>query len=482
MPIGVGGIALTTLGLAAIVATLGISTQTSESPAEAVALAVVFAIPFSIVVRAGHLGRSNWRVPTPGAFVFVIWQLGLAPSMVSVNAESLRVAFFSSEAVSVGRTVFFAWFLAYALALGRAPLSSADRDATGTAERPRGIAIGFIVLLGLWALVGMYAIRYNLVSAWGSSSQFNLAAGSVEVSAGMVYGLLTIVMIPVALLVRLTGGVALRIPANGLMIVGAVALFIYSQRRLWVFVIYLCLNILYLCRGPIKLRWIVVAVSIGVVGVGPLVWVYRGFRQTTGMSSDAPQEALRAVVDYATNEDARADANLAGTGNLTERLNISVALFGATEHVLRSGANWSPSFLEPLVRSVPTVVWPDKNNVANSLSARAQLLKTGRFPETDLAVSPVTELIFEIGVLLAPLGGALYGVIGRFAAALSSAAMRSLPIFVIWVSFIINLSYFDSGTNALMNMREPFGIALILEAMIRIFAADRSRSTKMHMS
>lgn len=478
---GVGGIALTTLGLAAVVAFLGISTQTSENPAEAVAFAVAFALPFSIVVRAGHLGRSSWRVPTPGAFVFIVWQLGLAPSMVSLNAESYRTAFFSSEAVVVGRIVFFAWFLAYALALGRAPAPCAVRDATCTADR-QGNAIGFTVLLGLWAAVGAYAIQYNMLSTWGSIPN-SLAAGSVEASAGMLYGVLTAVVIPVALLVRLRGGSALKIAAHGALLVGAVALFVYSQRRLWIFVIYLCLSTLYLCRGAIKLRWVVAAAGIALIGVGPLVWVYRGLRHTKGVSSsDAPQQALQAVIDYSTNEDARADANLAGTGNLATRLNISVALFGATEHVLRSGANWSPSILEPVVRSVPTVIWPDKNDVATSLSARAQLLKTGRFPEFDLAVSPVTEFVFELGVLLAPFGGALYGFMGRLVTALSSPAIRSLPIFVIWASLTTKLCYFDSGTNAIMSMREPLGIALVLEAMIRIFAASRSSSTKMAIS
>jgi hypothetical protein len=469
-PSGPMGVLLATTGCTAAIAFLAAVTQDSSDGPEWIALALAFALPVAIVAGNGHFGSTSWRIPTPGAFILLFWLLALAPSLISLSTEARMAVSYSQDAVFYGRLVAMAWFWLFALALGRAPAPSLR------AVSVEDIGVDgpcFVLVLGLWAACASFASRYDLLSAYRSQGDDLPAIGSTSMSMTLYYAALTPMIAPIALLMRLRGPSTFRTLAGATMLVGGAALFLYSSRRLWVAAIYLCFLIAQTRRAALKKRWLAAAAVALAVGTGPLVFSYRMARiGSTGVSPI--DQAWQGIASYAADSDARNEAALASSSNLRVRLGISAILFAITEHELASGPNLSPSLLEPAVLAVPSVVWPDKNEVAYELDAKRQFVATGRFPLGDMPVCPISEFIFQFGPLIAPLGGLVYGLAARLINSTSELATSSLPRFIAWAGAFVAFSFFDGGTLALSGLREPFFLALLLGA----FAALLQRRTR----
>ncbi len=409
------------------------------------------------MTRAGHLGHRRWEVPTPGAFVFFFWLLSLSPSLVSLSDEARAAYRFTDLAVAYGRGTSLAWMILFAVGLGSAPANSPAEQ-----KPAKDLGVGFVFLATIWLVGASVASSHHMLSFWAAADA--PATGSTGMSLVLVYLALTPMILPLALFARVRGTGATRFVGTAFLAVGIGGLFVFSSRRLWLVSLYACLSIVQAGvqagRG-VKLRWIAATVALALVGTGPLVWAFRSAQQA-GTSAGTLEVAWTAVGDYATDERVRRDAAARSEGNLRSRLGISAILFGVTQDVLERGANFSPSLLEPLVRSIPSVIWPAKNEVAQGLSAQAQLHRMGRFPDVDLTVTPVTEFVLQVGPLWAPIGGILYGFLARLVNKWRQRAATSMPRFVAWLGLFIALSYFDGGTAALMGVREPLLAALAI--------------------
>ncbi len=106
----VGSLAAAIL-LSALVSMLGLETQSSDEPFDTIAWAFALSMPVAVLAACGHFGRERWRLPTAGAFAFVFWQLGLAPSMCAIARDAHYTTVFGDDAVVCGRMVHFAWSL-----------------------------------------------------------------------------------------------------------------------------------------------------------------------------------------------------------------------------------------------------------------------------------------------------------------------------------------------------------------------------------
>lgn len=441
---------LTTL-LAVVLYGLAAATQHGTNTLETLGLAAICSLPFALIVRGGHLGRTRWELPSAGAFIFLMWEFGLGPSIIAVNPNSVDVTYFSDGAVTVSRVIFVVWFFLYGLALGPAPLAHLQIEQSRHPRRKTRDLAGFCSLIVIWSAATFVAARFNMLSAWGASGDHLAEKGSAESGGGLLYVYLAQIIVPVAVYARLVDTGAIRRLASVVMPVGFLLLFIYSQRRIWVAVIYLCIYTHFLYRRRLTIRWVAPILATGFIGLGPLVWAYREIR-TSGSGEHATIQLYQSARDYFTRSDTRdkADGNSLA---LESRLNISSVLMGTVEYVLREGPNLSPSFLSGVLVNVPTFIWREKSDFAEPLKARYQLLATGHFLQTDLAVSPITEFTFQLGAA-GSLGGALYGYLARLCTRYACSTWKSMTRFVIWASFVINLSLFDAGTDPLVAQRE----------------------------
>jgi hypothetical protein len=158
-PTSPAGQSLLTLGLAAIIAALGLATQSAESPIETVSVALVLAAPMAILASRGHFGVDRWQAPTVGAFVFLFWQLGLAPSMCALADDAHRVCTFDADAVLWGRGIHLMWFVLYALILGDAPR---EQPPKGAELNARGLfAVQCILVSAFWGIGAFAALQTN---------------------------------------------------------------------------------------------------------------------------------------------------------------------------------------------------------------------------------------------------------------------------------------------------------------------------------
>jgi hypothetical protein len=462
------GVVATTLGTTLAIALIALAMRPGDT-VELLLQSFVLASPVSIVALQGHFGDAEWQLPNPGAFVFLFWLLGLCPSLLRVTDKSAALTNFSPDAVLVSRFVVWAWFTLFAFALGRASAPSTPR-ASGDAVDSSGFGVTFVAIAAAWAVCAAAAAQLDALSCYAASSPDIEVGGRAAVLSGF-YQALTPLLAPVAVVASMRGGPLIRRFSAPWIAIGAVGLFIYSERRLWLICVYVCLFLVH-AAGRWRWRWAAAGAILVWIGTGPLVTAYRSMRIEPDRAANPAGQVWTALADYATDEEARTQAGQSTSDNLRSRLGISVVLFGVVDEALERGPNLSPSPLEMVVRSVPTFLWPGKNEIADSLSAEQQLRALPRFPFVDLSVTPLTEAVFQVGPWIAPLGGLLYGGMARFANATSARALASGPGLVAWLGFVLFLAHFDGGTAVLSGVREPLFFALVI-GVVRRFVWQR---------
>jgi hypothetical protein len=452
------GVFIITAVLAAVLAVAAAVTGGAEEPIEIVALSITFAMPVALLARRGHFGWTKWELPNAGAFIFLFWQVGICPSLIRLAPEVRVMTTFSDEAVVYGRIITIAWFALFSFALGRAPRAPVE----GAADRSDEFGIGFAALVVVWGFAAVIAARYDALSYYhGASIEPGPEVGSSDLSLVFFYFSLAPMMLPAAVLVRFKGTRFVPTFATLALIVAVVGIFVFSSRRLWIVSLYLGLAVAQTCGPGLKKRWLVPAVVVAALGVGPLVWTFRGNRSGSQIN-DVVGNAWQSLTSYATDEEVREAASLTNADNLRVRMGLAGVIFTITDHELARGPNLSPTVLMPLVCAIPSVVWAGKIDFVQQFDAKKQFVDTGRFPPADMPVSPISEFIFQFGAIFAPLGGVLYGLAARLANASQRRAVSSLPRFIAWLGLVIALSFFDGGTIAFMATREPLALALVL--------------------
>jgi hypothetical protein len=392
-------------------------------------------------------------LPTPGAFVFFFWLLGIAPPLFAWSDYAASVMTFSPDAVVWGRLIAFAWFALFAVALGPAPAPS-----KAAPEEPLGQWFTFVVVLVAWAIGARNAAQNGVLSQYAPAS-VQLDVGGTDSALGGLYISLTPLILPLGVAACTSKSFPRNLLGLAVMVAGAVALFVFSERRQAVVAIYLALFIAYARRATIRPHWIAMAAVFGWIVTGPLVTLYRQMRVEDDGAQRPLEQAWRTVTSFSGDERVRTGAIGDSAQNLSDRLGSSIVLYGVTESVLRYGPYLSPSPLESVIRMVPTFLWSAKNDVAESLAAETQFQTLPGIPQVDFGLSPIAEFVFEIGLLLAPLGGVLYGLVARLVNATSKAAARAGPLGLAWLAYFVALAHFDAGTSVFVTIRDPLAMA-----------------------
>ncbi len=143
----------------------------------------------AILASRGHFGIDRWQAPTVGGFVFLFWQLGLAPSMCALADDAHRVCTFDTDAVLWGRGIHLMWFVLYALILGEAPR---EQPPKGAELNARGLfAVQCILVIAFWGIGAFAALQTNSLSLWSGTR--HQERDGVLPSLALLYASLTLV-------------------------------------------------------------------------------------------------------------------------------------------------------------------------------------------------------------------------------------------------------------------------------------------------
>ena len=460
------GQVLVWLGLTALIVVLGLGTQSAKDPIDTVVTGLVLTFPAVILAARGHFGRCRWEVPTAGGFVFVFWQLGLTPSMCAVAEDARRVCVFDDVAVMWGRGIHFLWFFFFALVLGEA-----TRGHPRFTHRPNAhglFGLQLFLMFGYWALGAFAAFQSNSLSLWAGEG-YREREGLLP-ALTLLYNSLTPLLPPLGLLARARGGQLARRLGWPMVALGVFFLFVLSSRRHWIVSAFLCLTLAQARARQLPLKFLGALGVLTAIAMGPLLWSFRS--TASDHHAGTPFERVAGAVGALVADDSatRGRSLVTSRDNLTVRLKIATITYGNVQLVIDRGPRLAGTIFSGLVRSVPKVFWNEKNRLADSLDARNQMLRTGRFPLTDIPVSPITELTYDLGLFLAPLGGLLYGAIARLCDRSAARARETLHGFVAWSAIVSAISIFDGGAFILfLGGREAFAVASTLWLFARAF-------------
>jgi hypothetical protein len=293
-----------------------------------------------------------------------------------------------------------------------------------------------------------------------------LAAGGSANAVFLLYTALSMMVIPVALLMWNRCESGMRIPLLGATILACILVLFAAGGRSQ-FLVSLALAAVFLRRLGARLRLTTAGAAVAaLLAISLAITSYRGALQQdlsndsgTSRQIEAATRAIAAAADNTSRQAVMEDAD----ANVTVRLAYAPFYFVAVDYVLQHGPSLTPHFLQGPLLWIPTILAPSKNEWAHSFDLRRDMYLTGRYPALDLDLSPILEWVFDVGIILAPLGGILYGFLARLIdRALDDPPHLSLARWIIIASFAKTLFAFESsGDYLFMSMREPLVVAVV---------------------
>lgn len=452
----------------------------ADSPASLINrafFAVALSLPILAMASRGHFGSGCWSFPTIPAQVYLIWNLGLLPSLAGAAFEAQGQYHYGSSAKWVGASAFLIWFLAFAVGSGGArPLT--DRTSPSRPKKGRWDRFdlgSLMILIAIWLGCGVVAAKLNALSSW---TQINISdlQGSPG-GAAMIFYWAFVPLIPIlGLSLLLFGRTEWRWIGVGVLALGAVALMVFSNRRLAVYLALLILFILSRAKARISLKYLVtLALAVGLL-LGPLIWPIRiaATRPDLFRTEGHPVEMVKeAVVRYVTDSQFRGLVSEAGQENLQGgRFNYADTYLAGVQWVQDHGAYKTPSFLYAPVIMTPSAIWFGKTQVADALNIKRQFNKVGIANTPDFAMSPMLESIFEFGILGVACFGFLWGLMSKTIDRTFDNASGRLSTMVLWAALYLGILAFEAYISAfVVNAREAILTAVILGLGRRLLIA-----------
>ncbi len=455
-----------TLFARAFVAWLAFSALLAASSAATVAggfdpemawLALLFTSPMLLLIARGHLGWGSLAYPTLCLAAFMTWQMGLGPSMVAQPRSAMPFTY-SDEAVTIGNIVYVAWGWIYALAAGAAP----KPHGPAAPARPESLA-PYVGIFALWAFVTAWSAATGHLSNYDASGS-DLRAGGFDAAFSFFYIVLTPLMPSIAvLLLWQTQSSRRRALALAAGAASLFVLFLAGGRIQFVWAFLTTVVLLRARRARFRPALVIAgAAATAVISVALIA--YRTALLDPGRHSDGVSgeiEAARSAMTVAADAGERQAATEDASENVRQHLAYAPQYFVAVDYVLGNGPTLAPTMLRGLVQAIPTFVEPRKNQWVDEIDLEATMVRCGRWPDIDLSPSPLLEWVFVFGVFFAPLGGALFGALGRWIdRAMASPRAPTLARYLLLGSAAKVLLGFEGDTSALtINMREPAALA-----------------------
>lgn len=455
-----------TFGLALFAVT--VFTQEAEFEPMAFSWALLFAAPIFVSVQLGGLGhepRERLRYPSVGLMVLSAWILGVAPSLI-VDAPESHIWFrFTEASIPIARVFFVSWCTLFALAAGR-PARDQLQLVAGRTHLISISSISFLMIL--------YLVRGGLFSAYRSGLSAETLVPGSQAATIQILGSVLFILLPALFLLIATRQRSgnLRTAAWIAFAVSWLALFLMASRTSIAVAVATC----FVLGRKLNLRLNVTALTT--VGIGlPLVFVlmttYReALRASESTTNIGQYISIASDVTSSLNaQERRANAFEGFETNTRRRFWYGQQFCMIVDEWLDHGAALRGSMLAGAVRTIPTVIYPEKNQIASGMDFEMALMALGKFPPIDLAPTPWMQWLFEFGLGGILLGPIFYGLLARMIDKRLSYA-RSLYEAAFWLQ-LFALMFSPEHTTDMIWLGARSMLILILIFIAIDFAVDK---------
>jgi hypothetical protein len=431
--------------------------------------ALFFALPLGLAALRGDIGRERFEYPGAPFIVLGSWIATMAPSFIVDHPAAHWMFFYSDEAIEIGRILFFIWCVVFVLASG-----SANRERS--ALQPHGIDV-FAIALPI-ALAVTYQLTHGAFSNYqvGSDGDAIVIDGGGPMSVASSLGGCTLIALPCffeVVFVR-TNSRRLRLIAGFGFGVAWIMLLLSGSRAPLAYSVALCFYAARVLGVRFRTSFNV-AVLIALPLVLFLVFNYRNALRTSGNPlasvSDFASVAVDSTQSIVSERGARQDAIVNWSDNIKLRLWAGPQFFAVVDEWLDHGASMQGTFWEGVIRSLPSWVIENKNQIANTHKLEEALVRTGRFPDVDLGPMPWLQWLFELGWFGLLLGAVVYGRLVRLIDRRISRT-GSLYELLFWVVLLSQICSPEHTTDALVIFARNVSSTLLVAFAIR-FAVQR---------
>jgi len=451
-----------TLSMAVLLTLLLPIVQDVSFEPEYFAWSLLFSVPIGLSVFMGGLGYGTVQPPNCVLVSVALWTSLMAPSFILEHQYVHLGLSYSPEAVTIGRWLFVLWSFVFVLSAGRAPQAQA-RVAPNTIDVlsiviPIGLALTHLLIRGRFT-------NYQGIKADGPAS-FDLVVATIVGKNALMclpgFALYTALMAQSERL-RFIARVAMLPSIALLVLTGGRSGIAYAVGIAFMFARYSALRL--------RLRW-TVPVLLAVPAFFLLIFTYR-----TSLLASSNETAslgqLTTIASDATNNLARDDEQRAlAMSSLSENLRVRLAMgpqyFAVVEGWLANGAMLEGTFQSGLLTMLPSFLFPGKNAIAADTNFETALLRTGRFPYSDLAPTPWMQWLFELGFLGIILGALFYGGVVRF---MERRIVATTSIFQLFgLAYVLsNVLSAESTTDALVLVGRDAVLIALCSKLISLF-------------
>jgi hypothetical protein len=438
--------------------------------------ALAYALPLGLAVLRGGLGWDSLAYPNVCCVVLVMWTVAMAPSFIIDHPDAHQTFIYSTQAVTTGRCLFLLWNLLFVLACGPAK-RTALRVAPQTLD-VLAISIPIAIALGYQVVSGRFSNYQG-----GPSAVPTIAGDTGSIAQSLATG--TLLALPGFFVI-----VAARSRTSFLIwfarfafVVFALLVFLSGGRS----TLAVAVGVAFFLARALGLRFrldVSVAAIVALPAVLFLVFTYRSaLSATEGQVSSVSgfaSVALESTQAVMSQDATRSRALTNFSENTKSRLWYAPQFYTVVDEWDDHGAALAGTFWEGIIRTIPTAVFADKNDIADNFGLELQLEKTNRFPEADLSPTPWMQWLYELGLLGIVAGSIGYGLFVRL---LESRISKTSSIYEILIAASL-VAYFSNpehvsdgvliaGRNAVSVLIVPY-LATWIWKRIRPHASSES--------
>ncbi len=394
-------------------------------------LAVLLAAPLALSTFLGGVGHGQQPLQYPGAGFVVLstWILGMAPSLIVDNPEARAIFVYGDQGATFGRLLFVGWCVVFVL------VSGSGR------ERAVHVQVRALDVIAI-TVPAVLAMAYLVTTGRFSNYQNSTSLAPVEAGGTIMLATVLLSIRPALpglfLLVFSRAQGRLRTGALAGFLLSWVILFLAGSRSQIAFAVVVCA---FLARrlGMKLTMFVPVAIGLGLPLVFVLVLAYRNALSSSEENISSLSGFVAVAADstgsVVAHDEARSAAVTSFSENARTRFWSGPQFFAVVEEWLENGSTVRWTFLEGIVRSLPSAIFPAKNEIADRFGLEDHLKSTGRFPDVDLGSMPWQQCLFEFGLVGLLLGATFFGLLVRFIEA-RVGATRSLYELVFWIAML----------------------------------------------
>jgi hypothetical protein len=417
--------------------------------------ALALSVPLAVAAHSGHLDFDRQQGVRPAGVLFLVWVIGLSMPIIVGGLGAGMPWAVPGVAILLARVFLVEWFLCFAVVL---VFVKANREvSTGGQERELRTSTGWadygvesLALLAIWGIGAVVASRQGGLSNWGAgpaTSEYDSYGLQILV---FFYRSLTPTLAPIGVRGICSNRASQRSLGWILLLAGAGGLVLLSSRRLILLSGLASFVILWRAEKGVHFKRDLLVLLVAWWFIVPLT---RGVRIVL---IENVEEGGGRILLAAVNRPrlGPGEESLVGGGQrqlISRWSGLDEVFFDVSQYVLENGPNWSPSPLSGVLRSVPIIFWPEKNEVSDLLDFKEQLYRTMRFPPLDIPTPAPQESLFQLGFILGPLGGAIYGLIAGILARTAPGARTAVPGILLWSAGFVAAGMFDTPLSTVFD-------------------------------